>query len=111
MISRSSTTVLNIPNYDNNITLVFYENNIDFSNYSTNINEIVIYLSNFNSFNDSYSYKDEDFLRNVTPKYKGNHQPRILDKNYIQLLFKNGFKKQIELSKSHRIYGFDIYYY
>ena len=49
--------------YDNNITLTFYENNIDFSNYSTNINEIAIYLPNFYSFNDSYSYKDKDFLK------------------------------------------------
>ena len=95
--------------YDNNISLSYYENNIDFSNYSTDIKEIAIYLPNF------YSYKDKDLLnslKNVTPKYKGHHQPRVLDKNYIENYdLKMVLKKQIELAKSHGIYGFAIYYY
>ena len=95
--------------YDNNISLSYYENNIDFSNYSTDIKEIAIYLPNF------YSYKDKDLLnslKNVTPKYKGHHQPRVLDKNYIDNYdLKLVLKKQIELAKSHGIYGFAIYYY
>ena len=95
--------------YDTNISLSYYENNIDFSNYSTDIKEIAIYLPNF------YSYKDNDFLnslKNVTPKYKGHHQPRVLDKNYIDNYdLKLVIKKQIELAKSHGIYGFAIYYY
>lgn len=98
--------------YDNYITLTFYENNIDFSNYSTDIKEIAIYLPNFYSFNDSYSYNGRNFLKNITPKYKGHHQPRVLDKNYIDNYdLKTILKKQMELAKSHGIYGFAIYYY
>jgi len=95
--------------YDNNISLSYYENNIDFSNYSTDIKEIAIYLPNF------YSYKDKDLLNslnNVTPKFKGHHQPRIFDKNYLgNYDLKMVLKKQINLAKSHGIYGFAIYYY
>jgi hypothetical protein len=92
--------------------LSFYENNIDFSNYSTDIKEIAIYLPNFYSYNDSYTYKNKDFLKNITPKYKGHHQPRVLDKNYIDNYdLKTVLKKQIELAKSHGIYGFALYYY
>ena len=103
--------------YDNNISLTFYENNIDFSNYSTDIKEIALYLPNFYSYNGSYfySYNDRDllnFLKNEKPKYKGHHQPRLLDKNYIENYdLKMVLKKQIELAKSHGIYGFAIYYY
>jgi hypothetical protein len=98
--------------YDNKIALTIYENNIDFSNYSTDIKEIAIYLPNFYSFNDTYFYSYKNKLENVVPKYKGHHQPRVLDKNYIENYdLKMVLKKQIELAKSHGIYGFAIYYY
>ena len=105
--------ILNNSNYyDNNVILAFYENNIDFSNYSTDIKEIAIYLPNFYSYNGSYTYKDKEFLKNETPKYKGHHQPRVLDKKYIENYdLKTVLKKQIELAKSHGVYGFAIYYY
>ena len=52
------------------------------------------------------------FYKKVTPRYKGHHQPRILDKKYIyNCNLKILIKKQIELAKSHGIYGFAIYYY
>jgi hypothetical protein len=86
--------------------------NIDFSNYSTDIKEIAIYLPNFYSFNDTYFYSYKKKLENVTPKYKGHHQPRVLDKNYLDIYdLKSVLQKQLELAKSHGIYGFAIYYY
>ena len=98
--------------YDNKITLTNYEMNIDFSNYSTDIKEIAIYLPNFYSFNDTYFYSYKKKLENVTPKYKGHHQPRVLDKNYLDIYdLKSVLQKQLELAKSHGIYGFAIYYY
>ena len=98
--------------YDNKITLTNYEMNIDFSNYSTDIKEIAIYFPNFYSFNDTYFYSYKNKLENVTPKYKGHHQPRVLDKNYLDIYdLKVVLQKQIELAKSHGIYGFAIYYY
>ena len=108
----SSFFLNNYNYYDNIITLTFYENNIDFSNYSTDIKEIAIYLPNFYSFNDTYFYSYKNLLKNVTPKYKGHHQPRVLDKNYLDIYdLKKVLQKQIELAKSHGIYGFAIYYY
>lgn len=96
--------------YDNKINnLIFYENNIDFSNYSTDIKAIAIYLPNFYSYNETYYfyYKDNDTL--VSQK---NIASKVIEKNY-----KNNYElklvleKQIELAKSHGIYGFAIYYY
>jgi hypothetical protein len=102
---------------DNNINLIFFENNIDFSNYSTDIKTIAIYLPSIYFINKTYfhSYKDNDrwiFLKNETLVYKGHHQPRMLLKNYIRNYnLKMLIKKQIKLAKSHGIYGFAIYYY
>ena len=101
---------------DNAINSVFYENNIDFSNYSTDIKAIAIYLPNIYSFKKTYfhSCKDNDILmkfQNDTNVYKGHHQPRILYKNYISNNLKVILKKQIDLAKNHGIYGFAIYYY
>lgn len=102
----------NFNKYDYNKSSIFYENNIDFSNYSTDIKAIAIYLPNYTFFYSNKNYNPMILLKNVTPKYKGHHQPRILHKNYInnnnlRLLI----KKQIKLAKSHGIFGFAIYYY
>jgi hypothetical protein len=40
----------------NNINSFLYENNIDYSNYLTDIKAIAIYFPNFYSINDSYFY-------------------------------------------------------
>jgi hypothetical protein len=90
---------------DNEIRLTSYEENFDFSKYSTNVKIIALYLPDFNSLN---------FLKNCIPKYKGHHQPRILDKRYINNYNLANYylvKKQIQLAKSHGIYGFGIYFY
>ena len=96
--------------YDNKINnLIFYENNIDFSNYSTDIKAIAIYLPNFYSYieTDYYYYKDND-----TSICRRNISSRIIDKiNKSNFELKLVVEKQIELAKSHGIYGFAIYYY
>lgn len=96
--------------YDNKINnLIFYENNIDFSNYSTDLKAIAIYLPNFYSYNETYIfyYKDNDTL--IFPK---NISSKIIEKNYkSNYELKLVLEKQIELAKSHGIYGFAIYYY
>ena len=84
----------------------YYEKNIDFSEYSTKIKIIALYLPNFLSL---------QFLDKVKQKYKKHHQPRIPENksyinhynltNYLQI------KKQIHLAKTHGIYGFGIYFY
>ena len=103
--------------YDNNINLFCYEENMDFSKYSTDIKAIAIYLPNFYFFNETYfySYKNNDslfFLNNITSNYKGYHQPKIFFQKYINNYdLKLVIEKQINLAKKHGIYGFAIYYY
>lgn len=103
--------------YNNNNNLLFYENNIDFSKYLSDIKAIAIYLPNFYSINETYfhSYKYYNtliFLNKIKPIYRGHHQPRILDKKYIKNYnLKIIVNKQIILAKTHGIYGFAIYYY
>ena len=101
----------------NNNNSLFYENNIDFFKYLTDIKAIAIYLPNFYSINETYYYSCKYyntlfFLNKVKPIYEGHHQPRILDKKYIKNYnLKIVINKQIKLAKSHGIYGFAIYYY
>ena len=96
--------------YDNKINnLIFYENNIDFSNHSTTIKAIAIYLPNFYSYNETYYFYYKD---NGTLIFRKNNALRIIDKNYKKNYeLKLVVEKQIELAKSHGIYGFAIYYY
>ena len=103
---------------NNTINEIFYENNIDFSDYFTDIKAIAIYLPNFYSNKKTYfySYKDYDdtliYLQNISLGYKGLYKPRLLNSNYISSYnLKQIVMKQIELAKSHGIYGFAIYYY
>ena len=87
---------------DNIINITYYENNINYSNYSTNIKLIAIYVPNFYSINNSNLVTKKDF----------NCQKG--DKNFFDnynLANNQVIKKQIELAKSHGIYGFAIYYY
>ena len=102
--------------YDSNTNLIFYENNLDFSNYSTDIKVIALYLPSIYYINQSlfHSYNNNNliFSKNVTSIYIGQHQPRLFNKKYINNSnLKAKIYNQIELAKSHGIYGFAIYYY
>ena len=95
---------INIIKLDNEI--LKYENNIDFSEFTTDIKTIVIYCPSI----------DWTKVKKSKPIYLGHHQPRIPgDKktylNYYNLTNENTFKKQIQLAKNHGIYGFAIYYH
>ena len=100
---------------DNIINITFYENNFNFSNYNTNIKIIAIYVPNFYStkslVNNDFNYLK--LLENILPRYRD--QPRTLgDNNYLinyNLANTQVIKKQIELAKSHGIFGFAIYFY
>ena len=101
----------------NNINLMYYEKNIDFSNFSTDVKAIAIYLPNLYYINKAYFHTDKDFgttiiLQNDKRRYKDHYLPKIVDKNYINNYnLKVILKKQIKLAKSHGIYGFALYYY
>lgn len=105
--------------FDNQISE--YENNINYTNYTTDIKAIALYLPQFHSIKENDIWWGKGFTEWVNVKkcnafYKGHHQPRIPgDKDnylgYYELTNANVIKKQVELAKSHGIYGFAIYYY
>ena len=102
---------------DNIFNITFYEDNFNFSEYYTNIKIIAIYMPNFyynkKINNDNFNYFK--FLEKILPRYKDNHQSRTLgDRNYLtnyNLANPQVIKRQIELAKSHGIFGFAIYFY
>ena len=104
---------------DNKITL--YEKNIDYSNFKTDIKTIALYLPQFYSFKENNEWWEKGFtdwynVRRNKPLYNGHHQPRIPGDNiqylgYYDLTKVEFIKKQIQLAKTHGIYGFGIYYY
>ena len=86
---------------DNNIKESLFEQNIDFSNYSTEIKMIAVYYPEFliekNKFLSNYCNLSS--IQNETIK-KGNNL------TIYELIF-----SQVNLAKKHGIYGFGIIYY
>ena len=99
---------------DNKINILYYENDIDFSQYSTNIKAIALYMPDFYQIK-SNNFNSLDFLKKIKPIYKDHHQPRIPgDEKYLKyydLANHKAIQKQINLAKRHGIYGFAIYFY
>jgi len=104
---------------DNEISL--YEKNIDYSNFTTDIKTIAIYLPQFYSIKENNDWWGKDFtewhnVRKSKSLYRKHYQPRIPGDNlgylgYYDLSNKEAIMKQVELAKSHGIYGFGVYYY
>ena len=104
---------------DNEIKL--YEKNINYSNFETDIKTIALYLPQFHSTKQNDEWWGIGFtewynVRKAKPLYSMHHQPRIPGDNiqylgYYDLTDLEVIKKQVELAKSHGIYGFGIYYY
>ena len=98
-----------------------YENNLNFSNFSTDIKAIALYLPQFHTIKENDDWWGKGFtewtnVKKCKPLFKGHHQPRIPgDKinylDYYKLTNASIIKKQVELAKNHGIYGFAIYYY
>ena len=98
-----------------------FENNINFSNLTTDIKAIALYLPQFHEIKENNEWWGKGFtewvnVKKSNPLFKGHHQPRIPGdkKNYLgyyELTEVNVIKKQIDLAKSHGIYGFGFYYY
>ena len=99
----------------------FFENNFDFSGYSSDIKAIALYLPQFHIIEENDKFWGKGFtewvnVRKAKPLYKGHYQPRKPGDpkdylEYYELTTKEVLKKQIKLAKSHGIYGFGIYYY
>jgi len=111
-ISINNFTEVNIDNQ------YLYEDNIDFSNYTSDIKVIAFYSPKFILLNDTpNSIKNEwSYVINSKPLFGSHNQPRkpVDEINYLgyyNMLDPKIIKKQVDLAKSHGIYGFGIYYY
>ena len=106
---------------NNKINNVIYEDNIDFSNYSSDIKAIAIYLPTFYDLNNKKKiinkFKNSwKSIQNSIPLFNEHYQPRKpLNKieylGYYDLRSIEVIKKQIQIAKNHGIFGFGIYYY
>lgn len=98
-----------------------YENNIDYSNYSTKIKSIAIYYPNIHSFSWNKVSNNLQNSVNNTFLYYNKIDENDIKKNVVTSAAKTSFwnnyfeykfiLKQIKLAKTHGIYGFGIYIY
>lgn len=91
-----------------------YEQNIDFSEYSSDIKPIAIYLPQSHEFPENNrwgnNYKEEAGSKKRIPKYTGQHHQKYTcgcyDPDEADTI-----RKHAKLAKEHGIYAFGIYYY
>ena len=100
---------------DNKVNESLYESNLDFYNYSTPIKIISIYYPEFlniSNYLGNESKIDENMINLFNKSYK---EFQIKDNKNINYSNKTSniqlIKNQINLAKSHGIYGFAFYYY
>jgi hypothetical protein len=106
-------------NIDNLIEDSFFEDDIDFSNYSTDIKAIAIYYPNFNLS----TFVNINFRNCIYKENKKNYWKYYFEANLSNNINKTDFNKyitdyykqklinQINLAKTHGIYGFGFYLY
>lgn len=117
-IEENSNKIIEL-DIDNEIKENKYENNIDFTSYSTKIKAIAIYFPNIyfdyymnfisiskkdNKFNKSLEYYQK--MKDIRNKELSSAENQFIKNNYFEYLF---ISKQIKLAKTHGIYGFGIY--
>ena len=95
-----------------------YEDNVDFSNYTSKLKVIAFYSPKFILTNGSSKDNESEwsYVINAKPLFGRHNQPRKPgdEINYLGYYNISGpkiIKKQVELAKSHGIFGFAIYYY
>ena len=95
-----------------------YQENMDFSNKSTDIKMLAFYLPQFHTFKENDEWWGKGFTewtntRASKPLFKGHYQPRVPhnDIGYYDLSEIETLNKQVRLAKQHGIYGFCFYYY
>ena len=112
---------INFENIEIDNKIFLYEKNINYSNLTTDIKTIALYLPQFHSIKENDKWWGKGFtewtnVKSSKPLYKGHHQPRIPGDSlnylgYYELINLEVIQKQINLAKSHGVYGFGIYYY
>ena len=118
LLSNTNKSIIYIKE-ENKITE--YEQNIDFSNLTSTIKVIALYLPQFHVIEENNKFWGEGFtewtnVKKSKQRFEGHHQPRIPGDEYGYLGYYDltnikTIENQVKLAKSHGIYGFGIYYY
>lgn len=95
-----------------------YQSDIDFSSHETDIKALAFYLPQFHQIPENDEWWGKGFTewnntRTSEPRFYGHYQPRVphRDIGYYDLSDVQAIKKQVELARSHGIYGFCFYHY
>lgn len=95
-----------------------YQDDIDYSNYKTDIKPLAFYLPQYHTFKENDDWWGKGFMewvntKKAKPRFKNHYQPRIPHKDigYYTLDNIETIKNQVELAKRHGVYGFCFYYY
>ena len=115
--------IVKIPiDIDNYFNFSVYEENLDFSDYSTDVKVIALYFPRFQNISEYFKglkiSLNEWKNINITTLTSNlsYHYPRIPGDQleylgYYDCRDEDTIIKQVELAKSHGIYGFGIFYY
>lgn len=96
----------------------WYEDNVDYSDNTTDIKPIVFYLPQFHSFKENDEWWGKGFTewtntKKAVPRFLSHYEPREPHKDfgYYDLSDWHTLDQQARLAKQHGIYGFCIYRY